>query len=84
MQWGHGSFITIYYMEQTGISILTWCGVSYGCYKYYLAYLTPHCSEMHGYFYYIGIQTQHKAIVPVHLRGIEAEQLCLKRKCFMT
>lgn len=50
---GHGIFITIHYMEQTGIYILTWCGVSYGCCKifgcFFSAYLTPLCSEMHSF-----------------------------------
>lgn len=41
-----GLFITIHFMEQTGISITTRCGVSYGCCKYFLAYLTPGLSEM--------------------------------------
>ncbi len=62
-----GLFITIHYMEQTGVSILTRCGVSSGCCKYFLAYLTPCSSKMSGFFFsYIKIQTQHKAIVPVH------------------
>ena len=38
---GH-CFITLYNMEQTGVSIQTQCGVSYGCCKYFFsAYLTP-------------------------------------------
>lgn len=46
-----GLFITIHYMEQPGISIPTQCGVSYGCCKYFLAYLTPGLSEMSGFFF---------------------------------
>lgn len=71
-------FITVHYVEQTGISIPTRCGVSYGCYKYFLAYLT---SEMPGFLFYIGIQTQHKAIVPVHLRNIGREALSSLSGC---
>ncbi len=53
-------FIAVHYMEQS-ISIPTRCGVSYGCCKYSLAYLTPRSSER---------SSLHKAIVPVHLRGM--------------
>lgn len=45
-----GLFITIHYMEQTGLSVPTRCGVSYGCCKHFLAYLTPRSSEMSGFF----------------------------------
>ena len=45
--WDH--VIAVHYMEQTGDSIPTRHGVSYGCRKHFLAYLTPGSSEMSGF-----------------------------------
>lgn len=64
-------FIAIIYVEQTGDSIPTWCGVSYGCRKHFLAYLTPGSSEMSG-FSSLPLRPKHntKPLSPVHLRGM--------------